>query len=189
MVQDGVSTEVLYGSDYFAEYEDAGHQLFRDVKKFRNRFIAADIFDESPESALEKTSGSWNVINIIMFLHMYDWDTQLRACKRIMKLLTRKKGNMVIGAQTGSTQAGDIHLKPPIVAEGEDRTIFRQSLETFTQMWETAGRDEGVQLKIEAEYDDQKDREARAKEEQEGGKQKFFSGSEQRRLFFTVTIE
>ena len=186
---DGVSPEVLYGSDYFAEYENAGHQLFRDADRFQGRFIAADIFDESPESALDKTSGSWDVINIIMFLHMYDYATQLRACKRILKLLTRQKGSMVIGAQTGSTQAGDFRLKPPIVAEGEERTLFRQSLETFKQMWETVGCDEGVQLTIEVEYDDDKDREARAREEQEGGKKKFFSGSEQRRLFFTVTIE
>ena len=186
---DGVSPEVLYGSDYFAENEDVGHQLFRDVDRFQGRFIAGDIFDESPESALEKTSGSWDVVSINMFLHMFDWPTQLRACKRILKLLMNKKGSIVIGAQTGSIYARDFHVKPPIVAEGEEKTLFRQNLETFQQMWETVGADEGVQLKIEVEYDDQQEREVRAREEQEGGKQKFFSGSEERRLFFTVTIE
>ena len=185
---DGVSPEVLYGSDYFAEYEDAGHQLFRDADRFRGHFIAADIFDESPESALRKTSGSWDIVNIIMFLHMYDWATQLRACKQILKLLIKKKGSMIIGAQTGSIHAGEFHLKPPIVAEGEERTLFRQSKETFKQMWETVGGDEGVRLKTEVEYDNPQDQEARAREEQEG-KKKFFSGSEQRRLFFTITID
>ena len=188
-MMDGVSPEALYGSDYFAEYEDAGHQLFCDADRFQDHFIAADIFDEAPESALGKTSGSWDIVNIIMFLHMYDWATQLRACKQILKLLVRKKGSMVIGAQTGSTQAGDFHLKPPVVPEGEEKTLFRHNLETFRRMWETAGIEEDLRLKIEVEYDDQKDRKERIREEQEEGKKKFFSGSDQRRLFFTVTIE
>ena len=91
----------------------------------RTTFFAADIYDENPESALEKTSGSWDIVNINMFLHMYDWDIQLRACKRILKLLVRKKGSMVIGDQTGSIQPGDCHLKPPIVPEGEEKTLLR----------------------------------------------------------------
>ena len=186
---DGVSPEVLYGADYFAEYEDMGHRLFRDAEKFRNRFIAADILDESPESALEKTAGTWDIVNIFMFLHMYDWATQLRACKRILKLLVRKKGSMVIGAQTGSINAGDVYLKPPVVAEGEERTLFRQNKETFKQMWETVGGEEGVRLKIEVGYDDEQARAARFKEEEEGGKKRFFSGSDQRWLFFNITID
>ena len=59
---DGVSPDVLYGFDYFAEYEDAGHQLFRDADRFQGRFIAGDLFDESPDSALEKTAGSWMLL-------------------------------------------------------------------------------------------------------------------------------
>ena len=189
LVMDGVSPDVLYGFDYFTEYEEAGHELFRDADRFQGRFIAGDLFDESSDSALEKTAGSWDIVNVFMLLHMYDWATQVRACKRILKLLVKKRGSMVIGAQTGSVQAGDFHLKPPLVAEGEERTLFRQNLETFRQMWESVGADEGMRLKIEVEYDGQEEREARAREDREGGKQKFFSGSEQRRLFFTVTIE
>ena len=189
LVMDGVPPSALYGSDYFPEYEDAGHKLWRDADRFQNRFIPGDIFDESPESALGKTAGSWDVVNIIMFLHMYDWATQLRACKRILKLLVQKKGSMVIGHQTGCIHAGELQLKPPIVAEGEKRTLFRQSKETFRQMWETVGADEGVRLEIEVEYDAQEEQEARTREEQEGGKKKFFSGSDQRRLFFTITID
>ena len=189
LMMDGVSPEVLYGSDYFAEYEDAGHQLFCDADRFQNHFIAADLFDESPESALGKTAGSWDIVNIFMFLHLYDWAFQLRACRQILKLLVRKKGSMVIGAQTGSTQAGDFHLKSAIVSGGKEKTLFRHNLETFKRMWETVGTEEDVRLKIEVEYDDEKDRKERIREEQEDGKKLLFSGSDQRRLFFTVTIE
>lgn len=95
---------------------------------------------------------------------------------------------MVIGITTGSTEAGDLVLRPPSVAEGEERTIYRHNLDTFTKMWEEVGRDEGLDLEIEVVYDDQADRERRAKEAQEEGKHRVFSGSTQRRLFFTVTI-
>ena len=95
---------------------------------------------------------------------------------------------MVIGAQTGATDAGEVVLKPPFVAEGEERTVFRQNIDTFTRMWEEVGKEGDVRFDIQVVYDDQADRERRAKEEQGGGKQKFFSGSTQRRLYFTVTI-
>lgn len=179
----------LYGSDIFADYERVGHELFRDSKRFQNRFIVADLFEEDANiSALAKTEGSWDIISIIMFLHMYDWETQIWACKRILKLLSPKQGSMVIGAQTGSTQPGEQVVKPPLVAEGEQKSIYRQSKETFEEMWRVVGREEGVELRVEVVYDDQADREKRAEEERTGGKKKFFSGVEQRRLFFTVEI-
>lgn len=129
------------------------------------------------------------VVNIVMFLHVYDWNMQVRSCKRILKLLSTKKGSIIVGATTGSTQAEELILKALLMIEGEERTIYRQSMETFTKMWEEVGRDEGLDLKIEVVYDEQADRDQRAKEEQEGGRGRFFSsGSTQRRILFTVTI-
>lgn len=185
---DGAPPQSLYGLDIFPEYERIGHELFRDSDTFQDRFIAADIFDEAVDSNLAKIEGNWDVISIVMFLHIFDWDTQLRTCKRILKLLSRKPGSMVIGAQTGSTEAGEHELKPPFVAEGERKTVYRQSTETFTEMWRIVERDEGVELKVNVVYDEQNDRDARAKEEETEEKKKFFSGPQQRRLFFTVEV-
>ena len=94
---------------------------------------------------------------------------------------------MVIGVQTGATDAGEVVLKPPFVAEGEEGTVFRQNIDTFTRMWEEVGKEEGIQFKTQVVYDDQADRERRA-EEQAGAKDKFFTGATERRLYFTVTI-
>lgn len=185
---DGAPPQGLYGSDIFSEYESVGHELFRDADTFKNHFIAADIFDETADSRLAKTEGTWDVISIVMFLHIYDWDTQVRTCKRILKLLSRKPGSMVIGAQTGSTDAGEHFLKPPFVAEGRQKSVYRQSMETLTEMWRIVERDEGIRLKVDVVYDEQNDRDTRAKEEETGEKKKFFSGPQQRRLFFTVEI-
>lgn len=131
----------LYGSDIFPDYERAGHKLFCDADRFANRFIAADFFEEDADkSALVKTEGSWDFINIIMVLHIYDWATQIRACKRILKLLSRKPGSIVIGALAGSTQPGEQVVKPPLVPEGELMIVYRQSKETFVEMWRVVER-------------------------------------------------
>ena len=188
LVFDGVPVDAVYGSDIFPTYETISHDLFRDADTFKGHFIGADLFDEEVDGPLVKTEGTWNVISILMFLHIFDWATQLRACKRILKLLSRKPGSMVIGAQTGSTEPGEQAIKPPFVAKGEHKSVFRHSLETFREMWKIVEQDEGVHLKVDVEYDDREDRERRRKEEDAEGKRKFFVGPEQRRLFFTVEV-
>ena len=179
--------EFLYGSDVFPDYERVGQELFHDAYTFKGRFISADLFADDANCALVKTEGTWDVVSIIMFLHIFDWATQIRACKRIIKLLARKPGSMVIGAQTGSTQPGEQIIKPPFVAEGEHKSVFRHSVETFTEMWKIVEQDEGIRLKVDVVYDDQEERETRIKEEALG-KKKFFSGLDQTRLFFTVEV-
>lgn len=188
LVFDGARVESVYGSDVFSDYERVGHELFHDTDAFKNHFIGADLFDEDVNGALVKTEGTWDVISIVMFLHIFDWPTQIRACKRILKLLSRKPGSMVIGAQTGSTTPGEQVLKPPFIAEGAHKSVFRHSADTFTEMWKIVEQDEGVRLKVEVVYDDQEDRERRMEEEEAEGKKRYFSGSEQRRLFFTVEL-
>ena len=185
---DGVSPDILYGSDVFPQYERVGHDLFRDESAFRDHFLPADIFDDAADGPLVRTQGTWDVVSIVMFLHIWDWDTQVRACKRIVKLLSRKVGSLVIGAQTGSTEPGEQALKPPFVAEGEKRSVYRQSAETFEKMWRIIEEEEGLKLKIHVEYEEREAREARVHEEKTEEKKKFFKGSEQRRLFFTIEI-
>ena len=185
---DGAPLQSLYGLDIFPDYERMGHELFRDADTFQNRFIAADILDEDVDSKLAKTNGTWDVISINMFLHIFDWDSQVRTCKRILKLLSKKPGSMVIGIQTGSIEGKEHVMKPPYVDEGERKTIYRQSKESFTEMWKIVEKDEGVELKVNVVYEEQDDRDRRAKEEEAGEKKRFFSGPDERRLYFTIEV-
>lgn len=180
LVYDGVPLDNIYGSDIFPDYERVGHALFRDESTFQGRFISADLFDEAADAPLAKTRGTWDIINIIMFLHVFDRKDQVRSCQRILGLLSEAPGSMIVGAQTATTKPGEHVLKPPFVAEGEHKSIYRQSRETFRTMWEEIGQDLGVKLDIWAEYEETKD------EGQKGDEEKFFTGDEQRRLFFVV---
>ena len=180
MVFDGVSPSQLYGSDIFPEYETAGYELWRDQVKFRDRFIQADVFDQRPEGALVKIEGTWDVISIFMFLHVWDLQDQIRACKRIMQILSPKPGSWVIGAQTGSIAPREFPLRPPFVAPGQEKTVYRHSVETFKQMWEDVAKSEGLNLDIWAEYETTPD--AR----QRGGGKMLFGGDDNRRIYFLV---
>ena len=120
---DGVAPSRLYGSDVLAEYEATSYALWLDEAKFKNYFITANIFDEDPEGALVKTNGTWDVISIFMFLHVWDPNDQERACKQILKLLSPKQGSWIIGAQSGSVKAVTFPLTPPFVAPGQAKTI------------------------------------------------------------------
>lgn len=88
---------------------------------------------------------------------------------------------MIIGAQTASIEPGDHVVKPPHVAEGEHKSVYRQSRETFRKMWEEIGEDQGINLDIWAEYEETNGK------GQKGYEESFFTGNEQRHLFFVVT--
>ena len=188
---DGVPVESLYGSDKIPDYERLGQELFHDADKFKGRFISADLFADDADSALVKSRGSWDVVSIVSFLHIFDWETQIRACKRVIKLLAPKPGSMVIGSQSGSTQPEEKFTEPSFVTEGAHKSVFRQSVETFRKMWKIVEQDEGILLKVDVIYGDEKEWKARKKEEEEEespGKKKYFSEPETRALFFTVEI-
>lgn len=188
LIYDGAASQNLFGCDVFFQFENVGYELFRDRETFLDRLIVADLFDTEPDGALVETEGTWDMINITMFLHAFDWDTQIRACKRILRPLSQKPASMVIGAQTGSTEPGEHVLKPPFAVEGQRKTVYRHSQQTFIEMWKLVEKDEGTQLKIQVQYEEQKDRILRVKESEIGEKQHFFTGEEQRRLFFTIEL-
>ena len=186
---DGVAVEQLYGSDIFSDYEQAGTMLFCDKDRFTGRFITADLLIEDaddPMGGLVKTEETWDVISAFMFLHIWDHKTQVFACKRILKLLKRDTGSLLIGASTGSVNPGEQTFKPPLVVE--EKSVFRHSKETFVQMWNKVGEELGVRVKVECAYDDDGERGARNEEEEGKGKGHFFKGSDQRRLYFTVEL-
>lgn len=128
-----------------------------------------------------KTQGSWDVIVAIMFLHMFDRTDQVTSCGRMLDLLSSKPGSMIIGAQTATVKPGEQVVVPPFMQPGEHKTVYRQSRETLTQSWESVGQAKGVELRIWTEYEAIEPNGAG-----EGKEEKYFTGNEERRLFFLV---
>jgi len=163
----------------------------------RGHFILGDIFDENPDSSLMKTRGTWDVINAIMFLHQFDWNQQVEICSGMLKLLKPKAGSMVIGAQTGSTQSGEVTIKAPFLKEGNEKKVYRHSKDSFRKMWEQVAESEGVKLEVWVEYTPRYEL-GEVEEEQKPSHSHAFLGDaiksgsikseDQRRLIFDVTI-
>ncbi|MCJ1478663.1 hypothetical protein MMC13_007344 [Lambiella insularis] len=174
LIFDGASPTQLWGSDIFPAFESAGHALFRDKDRFRNRFLTADVF--AADGALAQTEGSWDVVSIFMFLHVWDLPAQKRVCARILKLLRPQAGSWVVGKQVGSVKPREWPLRPPFVREGEEKNVWRHSVETFREMWEEVGREEGVGLDVQVKYE----------QGVEYSGKSMFAGEDYRQLYFII---
>jgi SAM-dependent methyltransferase len=95
LVHDGAPQSHLYGADLRSEFFDLGYKLFRDASTLKAQFLAADIFD--PSSSLAELEGKVDIIYAGSFLHLFNYETQVGVCKRIVKLMREKKGAVVLG--------------------------------------------------------------------------------------------
>ena len=191
LLHDGVPISSLYGSDLFPEYENAGHALFRDASVFtKGHFIAADLLDDSStENGLVSTEGTWDMIAITMFLDIWGLKTQGEACRRILKLLKRREGSLIVGSQTGNEQPHELQLKPPFSAEGEERSVYRHNPEWFRMVWMGVGDEVGVRLDVQVDYAKQEGSDQLVGEGAvEKGKRKFFMGAQDRRLVYLIRV-
>ncbi|KAJ8103656.1 hypothetical protein POJ06DRAFT_293511 [Lipomyces tetrasporus] len=181
---DGVSISRLYGSDILPAFESAGHALVKDADRFTlEHFIVGDIFDTDPEtSPLAKTAGTWSVVNIVMFLHLFNLAKSEVFCAQILKLPRPEPGSFVIGAQTGTLNAGDPSVH---------KVIYRHNRETMIYMWKRVG-----EKLVWADYDldEMRERQSRASQDQDWEKRnRFFAGKEESgsssfwvRLFYSI---
>ena len=154
-VFDGAPADKLYASDLFEQYEDLAYELWNDRDIFPpNHYIKDDVLadnDQFMHGNLMMTlgPGQIDIIVINMFLHLFNYQNQLKVATRILRLLSHKPGSIILGSQAGVVNPIEQPLKPPFdkTEDGETRTIFRHSPESFIRMWEDAGRASGVPLR------------------------------------------
>ncbi len=159
-VFDGAPSNNLYASDLFPEYEDLSYDLWQDRDSMpRNHYIADDILAENQKFSvgnlmMKLGPGQTDIIAITMFLHLFDYQNQLKVSTRILRLLSHKRGSMILGSQAGVVEAVEQPLKPPFdkTRDGEKRTVYRHSPSSFTKLWEDAGVAAGVPLRVSAVF-------------------------------------
>jgi hypothetical protein len=187
----GVPVKNLYGADLISGFEAAGLEFFCDSDRFGpSNFITGNILTDDDNDALFKTRGTWDIVHIAMFLHIWDIKDQEKACENILKLLGPGDESLIFGTQTGTLSPGELNLKPPLCEPGEHRAVYRHSKETMIEMWYRVGKKLNEDIQVWAEYDEE-ERKARERGRMESGEdweagQRFFTGSEERRIFFTV---
>lgn len=132
----------MYASDLNLELWSLGFDLFRDHERMGATFIQANIFDL--DSNLKQLNEQMDIIIANHFLHLFDWDQQLSAMRRIVDL--SKKGTMCVGYQRGQLQA-------QVVARpwGD---MFLHDLASFRLIWETLEHETGAHWEVEVDMVD-----------------------------------
>jgi SAM-dependent methyltransferase len=141
LVYEGVPSEKLYGVDLHQGFLDVGYHLFRDRETLRSTLLAADIFDEE-NAALKQIEGSIDIVHAGSFFHLFDWNQQVCAAKRVVQLLKPQKGSMLVGRQAGDVNAGE-KSRP-----GKLGSRYRHNAESWKKLWAQVARETGTQWGI-----------------------------------------
>ena len=135
LAAEGASTRNMYACDISSELWDLGFELFNDREKMDAKFIQADIFDTG--SGLEQLKGLIDIVVANQFLHLFDWERQVSAMKRIVEF--SKPGSILIGYQRAQV--------PPKEMERPWGKMYFHDQETFRTIWRR------VEIETESEWD------------------------------------
>jgi SAM-dependent methyltransferase len=136
----GVSTERMWALDRQAHLWGLGYELFRDHSRMRATFIHADFLQGSVEDQrFDLLRGQVDLVLASQFLHLFDWNGQLVACKKIVDL--SKPGTMLVGFQQGRKRAR-AYIRPWGI-------MFYHNRDSFLQLWELVQQQTETQWTID----------------------------------------
>ena len=137
LAADGVSTSRMYAVDKSAVLWNLGFDLFRDQQKMEAKFIQTDFCDRS--SDLQLLQGQTDIIIACQFLHLFSWEKQIEASKRIVEL--SRPGSMLIGYQRAQEQAQETARPWGL--------MYFHSAESFQRMWSQIEDETKTKWKVE----------------------------------------
>ena len=116
--------------------------MFLDKSSLKTEFLEADIFDE--DSQLKQLDNKIDIVNTASFFHLFDLEGQVKAAKRVVRLLKPVPNAIIVGRQGGKLEAGSFaHLMKGMSA-------FWHNVESWKDMWEQVGRETGTKWHVEA---------------------------------------
>ena len=133
-----VPTTQMYAVDINAELWKLGFELFRDKEKMKATFLQADIFGQS--SDLQQLDHRMDIIFACQFLHLFDWNQQVIAIKRIVGF--SRPGSVLLGFQRAQVEAREI--------ERQWGTMYFHNEETFKKIWQQVGSETGTEWEVSA---------------------------------------
>ncbi|KAH7410095.1 hypothetical protein DE146DRAFT_732917 [Phaeosphaeria sp. MPI-PUGE-AT-0046c] len=143
LVFDGAPQSSLYGND-IVNHWDLGYEFFKDRDRFNVEYIESDLL--YPNEELSGLHAQIDVIFIVHVLHQWDWDTQVLACKELVRF--SKIGSLVVGYQGGTI---DIEKRTQSNREKGLKDFLLHDAETFRRMWDVVGEQTGTKWHTEAE--------------------------------------
>lgn len=139
LVSDGAPSKNIIGADSEGRFIELGYELFQDRETLKSHFYTARIFDDD---FLAEWHEKVDIIYVGAFLHLFDFEKQLKVMAQLVKLLRKKPGSLVFGRNIAADKGGDFRM------ESFDWDLFRHSPDTMQALWNQAP--EG-QWKVDAE--------------------------------------
>ena len=139
---DGAPVQNIYGLDLHTKFVNLGYKLFRDHETLKATFVIGDLQDVS--SDLSAFEGKMDMISIISFLHLFDWNEQITVAKRLVALSVPKKGSVIIGHNLGST-IGEEYVRLDGV-----RKNYRHNVASFERFWKQVGEETNTSWRAES---------------------------------------
>lgn len=139
LAADGAPSTNTYASDLHSELWELGYELFRDRETMKAQFIRADILDEN--SRLNELTGKIDVFIICQVLHLFSWEDQIKACKRMVSM--SRPGSIIMGYQLGQTKFQS-HKTPW-------GTMCFHNAKTFREMWTCVAEETRTSWEVEVE--------------------------------------
>lgn len=150
LVHDGAPSDNIYASDLQGEFWDIGYEMFLDKATLKATFIQADVFDDN--SGLQQLTGKFDIIHAASFFHLFDWDGQVTAAKRIVSLLNPESNSLILGRQAAREEAG------AFTAEVQStKSRFWHNPESWAKLWKQVGDETGTKWHVEAVLNDRPD--------------------------------
>ncbi|OTB01094.1 hypothetical protein M426DRAFT_64670 [Hypoxylon sp. CI-4A] len=193
LAHDGAPTSNLYGVDVLPGFKDVGYILFRDSDRIDpSHFITSNIFtnDLTGRNDLTKTRGTWDIIHVSMFLHLFELPEQEAALKNIMRLLKPIPGSTILGTEPGSLEADVAVQKAPFCDLGKSIAAFRHSRESLKSSLEKVADALILEAKVWTAYDNEVTDEIEAghRRNRMDSEIRLFNDHKERRILFRVDL-
>lgn len=142
LASEGVPAKNTFASDLKQEFWDIGYNLFLDRDTLQTKFIQADVFDAN--SSLKQLDNKLNIVLAHSFFHLFDWDDQVKAAKRVIQLLKAEPGVMIFGRQGAMVDAGSFAFAK------KEQTVYWHNAESWEKLWKQVGDETGTEWSVEA---------------------------------------
>ena len=135
-MHDGVPSQSLYGAELRPEFIELGYELFKDKETLQSSFLVGDLFTSSSGGQfreLEKRGGV-DVVYAASLFHLFDWGQQVQVAERVVGLLKKRRGSVVLGRQRGNREPREYEHRT-----NQGGTMFRHNEESWREMWRVVG--------------------------------------------------
>jgi SAM-dependent methyltransferase len=153
---EGVDTSRLYGTDIESHFVDIGYDLFKDRGSLKATFVIGDVLkdgvDGKGDERLHPLSGKMSMVHVSRFFHLFGWDVQVEAARRIVQFLRPDDPDaMIFGLHVGT-------IEPGLREEQKGSKRFLHNSESWQQLWDVVGKLTGTSWKTTLEPIEQGDR-------------------------------